>query len=430
MKLLLRTALVGALFGLPLAAQTPRSGGGPHVPDPEVVNSCGTCHGEARAAFERDVHAGAGLDCTTCHGGRGGALDAAEAHGGDLRPLSDPRAKIESCGGCHSDQERMRVAGLRTDQLSLYWSSGHGRKLAESDDPNVATCVSCHGAHGVLRHTDPRSGVHPFRQPETCGGCHADAELMQPYGLTADVVDGYLSSVHGDALVERGHLAAPACTDCHGAHGAQPPGVQEIELVCGSCHSVVQEFYEQSAHFTGSITNGAVQCETCHENHAVMKPTAALFVGGEERHCGSCHEDDAGAGVARELHEQVEGFAGQIAETEAVIADAASQGLYMEFRHGYVEEAKALLVRARAMTHAGSPELLVDVLSRGDAMLDRTMEDMSLARRGSRDVRIFTALFFAVAIAFSIVLLMYARMIRGNWKEASRRRATADGQES
>jgi hypothetical protein len=388
------------------------------APDGGAVQSCGTCHGEERHAFERDAHARVGLDCTSCHGGRAGTLEGDLAHGEDLQALGESLAVVESCGGCHSDSQRVLGSGLRTDQLSLYWTSAHGRLLAEQPDAEVATCTDCHGAHGVRRTSDPRSPAHPFRQPETCGRCHADAELSGQHGLSATVVEDYLNSVHGRALIEQGHLAAPSCADCHGAHGAQPRAATRIEMVCGSCHSVVQEYFEESPHFAADGSS-PVQCATCHAEHAVEPPSAAMFLDGGAGHCGACHEGDAGAATARRIHEQLVEFAAEIDATAAEIDSAAGRGLYMESRRGYVEEAQALLVRARAMTHAAQPEHLVDVLSRGDAMLDRTVEELSLETRASRDIRIFTSLFFGVSLAFAIVLMMYARVLRGRWKEAA-----------
>ncbi len=385
---------------------------------PSAVQSCGTCHGEERTAFERDVHAAIGLDCTSCHGGRGGTLDPDQAHGDDLRPLGDSLAVVESCGACHSDPQRVLGSGLRTDQLSLYWTSAHGRLLAEQPDAAVATCTGCHGAHGVVRTSDPRSPAHPFRQPETCGRCHADAELSGQHGMSASVVEEYLDSVHGRALIEQGHLAAPSCADCHGAHGAQPRGAVRIEMVCGNCHSVVQEFFEESAHFSADGSS-PVQCASCHGEHAVGQPSAAMFLGGEAGHCGSCHQDAAGTAAGQSLHEQLVEFEERIGATTARIDSAAGRGLFMESRRGYVEEARALLVRARAMTHAAQPGFLVDALSRGDAMLERTTEELDLEQRASRDIRIFTSLFFGVTLTFAIVLLMYARALRGSWKEAA-----------
>jgi hypothetical protein len=239
----------------------------------ERANNCVTCHGLEAKLAATSVHGKAGVDCITCHGGVDHEIDVAKAHVG-MKKLDDPRDAVASCGTCHSDLDRMRTFGLRTDQLSLYWTSRHGQKLAADGDPNVATCVTCHGSHDVLHVRDPRSLVHARNQIETCGACHGDAKLMGQYGLPSDVVTQYRSSVHGRALHDDNHSAAPSCTDCHGSHGALPPRTADVEMVCGQCHTVVQNFYDSSPHATSGGAKNAIQCTACHDNHGTTRPSS------------------------------------------------------------------------------------------------------------------------------------------------------------
>jgi hypothetical protein len=383
------------------------------------TNGCVVCHGEQARQHERGLHQRAGIGCVDCHGGDSSALEAPEAHGSDLVALRGPSESVEACGSCHGDVPRMRLYGLRTDQLSLYATSQHGMKLAEDPQADVATCVSCHGSHEVLAHTDTRSPVHKFNQVETCGECHADAERMERHGLKHDVIDEYRNSIHGIALIEQEHPAAPACTDCHGSHGAAPPRVREIETVCGHCHSVVQDYFERGAHAPSRSVSGSVQCASCHRNHAVSAPSSEMFLGDEEGHCGSCHDAEVGTAlaVAQRLHADVVEFEQSILRAEEEVRAASARGLFLGAESGYLGDARSLLVRARALTHTLSTEVLDDALNRGDAMVDTAMENLSMKRRGLRDRKIFTGIFFAVALAFCIALLLYAREIRGRWKD-------------
>jgi uncharacterized membrane protein YfcA len=41
---------------------------------------------------------------------------------------------------------------------------------------DIATCVSCHGAHDVLPSSDPAAPTHPDRIVSTCEKCHADVD--------------------------------------------------------------------------------------------------------------------------------------------------------------------------------------------------------------------------------------------------------------
>lgn len=385
------------------------------------ARNCITCHGlEAKQSLS-SIHARGQVDCITCHGGVAEEIEVAKAHVG-VRKLDQPRESVESCGGCHSDVERMRSFGLRTDQLSLYFTSRHGAKLALDDDPNVATCVSCHGAHDVIAVRDPRSPIHERNQVETCGRCHGDTELMGKYGLPADIVAKFRGSVHGTALLDDAHPAAPACTDCHGSHGAQPPRIGDVELVCGNCHSVVQNFFDQGPH---SISGGAktgIQCTACHDNHGTERPSAAMFEGDDVGHCGNCHLDagDPARAAAARLHADVDRLVSTIRDADAAIGSAAVRGLFLGEERGYLEEARGLLVRARTMTHTLSPAALDDVLNRGQAMVQTTMENLDKKHRVFRDRKIFTGIFFAVAVAFAIALAMHGRDLGGRWKKAAK----------
>lgn len=398
--------------------------------EPVPVEQCTVCHGKQRAQLELSIHAKAQITCTSCHGGNPAALEVEEAHGAQLKKLSTPREALESCGGCHADVQRMRLYGLRTDQLSLYGTSAHGERLAKDSDAKVATCASCHGVHDVLAARDTRSPVHPFRQADTCGRCHSDAQRMAPYGLDAGIVDKYRASVHGRALLAEAHPSAPACTTCHGSHGAAPPRVSDIGQVCGQCHSVVQGHYDQSPHAAAALHGKFVQCDSCHGTHEVSAPSPAMFVGDDDRHCGSCHADaqDPARKIARELFDGVTGLDAQIKATEEELRHAAVRGLFLGAEKGYLDDARGLLVRARASTHQASSAAQADILNRGQAMVLQTRESLATKGRIFRDRKIFTGIFGALALIFAIVLWMYGRAIGGKWKEGrAPSSATAEG---
>ncbi|MBK7878294.1 MAG: hypothetical protein IPJ77_21775 [Planctomycetes bacterium] len=400
-------------FGASRAKSTAR-------PKPQT-EQCVVCHGKEGHELSGSIHAKAELHCTSCHGGNPTAIEVATAHGKELKKLSTPREALESCGTCHADVQRMRLYGQRTDQLSLYWTSKHGEKLAKDGDANVATCISCHGVHDVLKANDTRSPVHPFNQAETCGRCHGDAQKMAPYGLDSKVVDEYRTSLHGRALMQDSHQAAPACATCHGSHGAAPPRVGDIEQVCGNCHSVVQEHYDESPHAIASKNGKSVQCVSCHGSHTIAPPSPAMFLGDEDRHCGSCHADakDPARKIGSELHEGVTGLERVISEAEEELRRAAGRGLFLGAEKGYLDDARGLLVRARASTHRASSDAQTDILNRGQAMVLQTRESLATKARTFRDRKIFTTIFGALTLVFAIVLLMYGRTIGGTWKKGA-----------
>jgi len=226
----------------------------------QPATSCIACHSgdmfdaaaKAKVAkFTGDVHAQVGLSCHNCHGGN---PDPKLAE--DSMAAMDPNFKAnpfvgvpqrgaipDFCGKCHSNAEFMKRfnPAARVDQVSEYWTSQHC-KLLKSGDRNVATCVDCHSVHDIKRKTQAESPVYPTHVAETCSRCHSDAKRMASYKLATgeplptDQYARWRVSVHAKDMYDKGDLTAPTCNDCHGNHGATPPGVESVSFVCGQCH--------------------------------------------------------------------------------------------------------------------------------------------------------------------------------------------------
>lgn len=381
---------------------------------PAAQESCGVCHGEHGGSEALGVHAAAGVGCVDCHGGVAGPLDVAGAHGAGVHVPRGPRASVELCGGCHADPGRMKGSGLRTDQLLLFADSGHGRRLAEEDDPDVATCVSCHGAHGVLSPADPRSPAHPRRQAETCGRCHGDTEKMQRYELRADPPALFSDSVHGRALLERGSPSSPACATCHGSHGATPPGVDEVGRVCGNCHAPAREHFERGPHFEPARAGVIEECVSCHGSHAVAEATEALLIGSEAGHCGSCHQGGpALAAVGAELHAQLAGFDALLRSTEDALARAAASGIFVERESDMLGQARAVRAQASPLVHALSPRALDERLELGRGMVAETLDGLAHKQRELGDRQVLVLVFLGVVLLLAGVLFVHAREVAG-----------------
>jgi len=322
-----------------LAALAP---GAPALAAPPAASSCVTCHanpdlfdGARRKivdSFRADVHAAVGISCQDCHGGNPdpklaedpGAMDpkfAANPYRGAPKRADIPRF----CGRCHSDPEYMKRfrPGLRVDQEREYATSVHGKLLAQGDT-KVATCVDCHGVHGILAVNDSRAPVFPKHVAETCGGCHADPRRMAAYHLPdgrplpVDQLARWRRSVHAAAMFDKDDLTAPTCNDCHGNHGATPPGLESVAFVCGQCHGREADLFRASAKRAGfaghneqlagaggkcstcheppepqarlTTIHGFSECATCHDNHAIVRPTVAMLAPLPAIPCAFCHE--------------------------------------------------------------------------------------------------------------------------------------------
>lgn len=308
------------------------------------TTSCISCH-ENADYFDEDhlkivndwrkgVHAEMEFGCHDCHGGNpdpdlSDDPERAMDPGFAANPYvgAPERTEIPSfCGRCHSDPSFMNRfnPGARVDQESEYWTSQHGRSL-RSGDVRVATCVDCHGTHGILRARNTQSPVYPKRVADTCGRCHSDPVRMNgsalPDGrpLPIDQHARWQRSVHAEAMFERDDLSAPTCNDCHGNHGATPPGVESVAFVCGQCHGREAVLFRASAKHDGfedhnellaeagdercaacheppepaahvESVHAFVECVSCHGNHAIIRPSVAQLEPLPLTPCAFCHE--------------------------------------------------------------------------------------------------------------------------------------------
>lgn len=387
---------------------------------PEPVNSCISCHlevGDEMAApvhgMESDIHAQKGLSCVDCHGG-----DAKAGLDGDMEAAMNPAkgyigtpAKKDIpkfCARCHSNPQYMRNYNPRvaTDQYDRYQTSVHGKRLAQGDE-KVATCIDCHSVHGIRAVNDPRAQVYPLNIPSTCGRCHSDADYMRSYGIPTDQVEKYQHSVHGIALLEKGDQAAPVCNDCHGNHGAAPPGVPAIAFVCGQCHLNNSELFRQSPHNAAFEEQGLPECETCHGNHAIEHPLDANLGIGTESICVSCHDvGSMGYQVAATLYNDIDSLKIRIATADSVIDKATRAGMEVSEARFQLNEANDYLIKARTAVHALSPPLLENQTGAGIKLTDVVLEAglAALAEVQYRRTGLAISTIFIALLAFGIYL--------------------------
>jgi Rieske Fe-S protein len=272
--------------------------------DRPAAQNCVDCHREQAAQIVASVH-DIELRCQDCHGGETSYAVAQDFdHGPSFRGKIARRDVPQLCGDCHADVQRMNPYGLRTDQLSAYKTSGHGRRLDQFGDERVAVCIDCHGSHDIRRADSPESRTHFQRIPETCGRCHADAAMMRDYGHPTTIVEEYRASVHGRNVLEHGDAGSPNCATCHGSHGAAPPGAAQVGQVCGRCHQQVEQYFATTLHSKLPLF---ARCIGCHSptgdlrNHQIQAagPTPDQLV---EAYVGVCGEFPAATPESRRWH--------------------------------------------------------------------------------------------------------------------------------
>jgi len=331
---------------------------------PAETDSCVTCHlalgvenlTKPAENFKSDIHAAKGFGCVSCHGGDPTimgleAMDKKKSYIGKPTGLQ----VIETCGKCHADANFMRRynPNLRVDQVAEYFTSVHGKRLKEQTDPKVATCASCHLPHSIRPPNDSRSSVHPLKVADTCGSCHANQEYMATYKIPTDQVEKYKTSVHWQMMASKGDLSAPTCNDCHGNHGASPPGVSSVVNVCGQCHAANSELFNKSAHSKIFVQMGLPGCAACHSNHAIVATTDAMLSTGDKSACASCHPANSSGGMfAAKTLESIDRLKASTNKAAFALTSAEHAGMEVSQPLFELNEAKTALIKARAAIHS------------------------------------------------------------------------------
>ncbi len=392
-----------------------------------TASSCVQCHldldGELQEPAKlsvQDIHFQRGLSCSNCHGGDPTTMDGdasmSRAKGFTGRPEHKKIAAL--CASCHSNPDFMRKYNpqARVDQYTEYLTSVHGKKY-QAGDANVATCVDCHRAHGVLAVKNPNSPVYPTNVPSTCGRCHADAKKMAPYGIPTNQMELYLGSVHGVALIKNRDLAAPTCNSCHGNHGATPPGVDSVANVCGQCHVSQWDMFQKSPHRKAFAQSNLPACVTCHEHHGIKKTSDDMLGTEQSTICVTCHEPGSrGFVAAASMKAGIAGLKRDLDSAQEMLHRAETAGMEVSRPIYDLSEGRDRLVLARVDVHYFDPAQLSKVLEDGEKIArasqqsgNKALADLAYRRKG-----------LAVSV---VILLIMITLLLLKIREVTRKRA-------
>jgi Cytochrome c3 len=312
---------------------------------------------QAQAAFKGDVHQAAGLTCTACHSPSEGT-----------HYVAPPRTSIPKlCGSCHSNAAYIKNFNpqLRVDQYARYLTSMHGQQIAKGET-RVAVCSDCHGAHGILPVKDPRAPVYPTNVAKTCGKCHSDASRMTPFGVPISPPTDWAQSVHAKALLEGGDTSAPTCSTCHGSHGAAPPEVESVALVCAQCHVREAELFRASPKKALFDMLNMPECVTCHSNHKIEPPQDAWLGFTDGTVCGKCHDETIpGADVIKGDRSDLDQLGAAITTATARLAQAQQAGMIVDDGEAALREASDQRIQARVLVHTFAGKPVNDAAAKG-----------------------------------------------------------------
>jgi len=309
------------------------------------------------------------------------------------------------CGRCHSDVAFMRQynPSIRVDQVTEYWTSDHGRRLREFDDPDVATCADCHKVHRIRPPSDPTASTYVLNVPETCGACHSDPQRMSRHGLPTDQLEKYRNSVHGQMVFEQGDKSAPVCNTCHGNHGAAPPGVGSIRYVCGQCHAVQGDFFDGSGHRTVFEQADLPGCATCHNHHAIQKTSDANLGARAEQVCSNCHEaGDPNGRVFPEMQRMLDSLTVEADSSRQLLLRARDAGMEVSEAIFDLDNANTDITKARAAIHSFHLDPVRTEVDAGLAVAERGLERGGAAMEEHHFRRV------GLAVSAGIILLLIA----------------------
>jgi hypothetical protein len=213
---------------------------------------------------------------------------------------------------------------------------------------------------------------------------------MEPYKIPTDQLFKYKKSVHWKIMSVKGDLAAPACNDCHGNHGAAPPGISWVGNVCGQCHAQNSELFGGSFHAKVFVQLGIPGCAACHGNHDVSETHDEMLGLGRDSVCAGCHSnEDKGGQTAVAMRQLIDSLSRESEKTRAVLGKAEHAGMPVNQALFELNETQTALVKARAAIHAFKLDLVKKEIEPGLAVGQkayargvRALEELEFRRKG------------------------------------------------
>lgn len=238
---------------------------------------CRQCHTDEQIRA-KPVHAallskgGASAVCTNCH-----SAHAVTAVSGGKSFTSEK----QYCLGCHKHAMGMTLRNGETITLTANTSALDASVHAK------LSCFDCHFGFSTTQH--PKRNFRTGRDfsiahSESCRRCHFDK-----YTKT-------LESIHY-AMLSKGNLNAPVCTDCHGSHSVTQARADRMKSAqrCGKCHKDIYTTYASSVHGNALVNEqnkDVPVCADCHTAHTIEDARTLDYREKVPDICGRCHAND------------------------------------------------------------------------------------------------------------------------------------------
>jgi nitrate/TMAO reductase-like tetraheme cytochrome c subunit len=246
---------------------------------------------------------------------------------------------------------------------------------------------------------------------------------MARYKIPTDQVEKYKKGVHWKLMATKGDLSAPTCNDCHGNHGAAPPGISSVVNVCGQCHPVNTELFNKSPHSKIFVQMGIPGCATCHSNHEIPETSDAMLSAGDKSACATCHPPaSSGATLAASMLASIDRLKTGYERAQTVLKNAEHAGMEVSQPLFELSEAKTALIKARAAIHGFDQALLdkevepgLKVSERAQARGVKALDELQFRRKG---LAISALIIFALVIGLIIKIRQMEKQPKTPRKES------------
>jgi uncharacterized protein with PIN domain len=153
-----------------------------------VTATCTNCHSAHRELPKSDPESTVNpknvpATCGQCHHG----IQEQFVNSIHSRTVSNTKEQLPVCSDCHSAHQirradedgfkldiMVRCGRCHTEIAKTYFDTYHG-KVSRLGYTKTAKCYDCHGAHDILKVTDPRSHLSRANVVQTCQKCHSGA---------------------------------------------------------------------------------------------------------------------------------------------------------------------------------------------------------------------------------------------------------------
>ncbi|MCU7837343.1 MAG: cytochrome C [gamma proteobacterium symbiont of Taylorina sp.] len=252
--------------------------------------------------FEKSVHGE--QNCAACHDN----VSLTKGEHDEYIPVT------VGCIQCHNDtideqkgqsDPKYKRLDVVVEQTKKYMHSVHARPNIADQSKTNATCYDCHDPHNIGAPKSEARAEHRLQNPEVCGECHKEQK------------EDYMTSIHGQEVMEKNNIDAAVCSDCHTNHDIASPEEDKTKLIinenCGECHEDALKTYRASYH--GQVNRlgftSTAKCYDCHGSHDMKKaddPTSKVHADNRLETCQQCHDDASDNFISYRTHADIDDF--------------------------------------------------------------------------------------------------------------------------